>query len=158
MVYTLRLFFSSKCSLFHNSNVFGSCIIHILYAGCAKIKTNNSGAKRLKHTATLNRWMKMQQPSNLTDLCWGFRWDATPSRWVRVSGRFEGSCCPYCRRSSSAGRISSRLLDPESRKHYVLSKRLETLAQRNGVTSQKTWILDNATVQTLNPVYPYYSS
>jgi len=36
-VYTL-LFFSSKCSLFHNSNVFGSCIIHILYTGCAKIK------------------------------------------------------------------------------------------------------------------------
>jgi len=31
-------FFSSKCSLFHNSNVFGSCIIHILYTGCAKIK------------------------------------------------------------------------------------------------------------------------
>ena len=33
MVYTLR-FFSSKCSLFHNSNVFGSCIIHILYRAC----------------------------------------------------------------------------------------------------------------------------
>ena len=31
-------FFSSNCSLFHNSNVFGSCIIHILYTGCAKIK------------------------------------------------------------------------------------------------------------------------
>jgi len=31
-------FFSSKCSLFHNSNVFGSCIIHIIYTGCAKIK------------------------------------------------------------------------------------------------------------------------
>jgi len=30
MVYTLRFFLSSKCSLFHNSNVFGSCIIHIL--------------------------------------------------------------------------------------------------------------------------------
>ena len=29
--------FSSKCNLFHNSNVFGSCIIHILYTGCAKI-------------------------------------------------------------------------------------------------------------------------
>ena len=28
---------SSKCSLFHNSNIFGSCIIHILYTGCAKI-------------------------------------------------------------------------------------------------------------------------
>ena len=31
-------FFSSKCSLFHNSNVFGPCIIHILCTGCAKIK------------------------------------------------------------------------------------------------------------------------
>ena len=37
MVYTLRFFFS-KCRLFHNSNIFGSCIIHILYTGCAKIK------------------------------------------------------------------------------------------------------------------------
>jgi len=32
-------FFSfSKCSLFHNSDIFGFCIIHILYIGCAKIK------------------------------------------------------------------------------------------------------------------------
>ena len=31
-------FFSSKCILFHNANLFGSCIIHILYTGCAKIK------------------------------------------------------------------------------------------------------------------------
>ena len=37
MLYTLR-FFSSKCSLFRNVNLFGSCIIHILYTGCAKIK------------------------------------------------------------------------------------------------------------------------
>ena len=34
--------FSSKCSLFHNANLFGSCIIQILYTGCAKIKKNNS--------------------------------------------------------------------------------------------------------------------
>ena len=46
MVYTLR-FFSLKCSLFHNSNLFGSCIIHVLYTESAKIKKNNSGAKRL---------------------------------------------------------------------------------------------------------------
>ena len=46
MVYTLR-FLSSKCSLFHNSNVFGSCIIHILYTGRAKIKKINSGARSL---------------------------------------------------------------------------------------------------------------
>ena len=37
MLYTLR-FFCSKCSLFHNANLCGSCIIHILYTGCAKIK------------------------------------------------------------------------------------------------------------------------
>jgi hypothetical protein len=30
-------FFSSKYRLFHNAIVFGSCIIHILYTGCAKI-------------------------------------------------------------------------------------------------------------------------
>ena len=40
-------FSSSKCNLFHNSNVFGFCIIHSLYTGCAKIKKKNSGAKRL---------------------------------------------------------------------------------------------------------------
>ena len=38
-------FFSSKCSLFHNSNIFGSCIIHILYTGCAKIKKIIPAAK-----------------------------------------------------------------------------------------------------------------
>jgi len=37
MVYTL-LFSSSKCSLFHNSDVFGSCIIIILYTGVLKLK------------------------------------------------------------------------------------------------------------------------
>jgi len=47
MVYTLSLFLL-KYSLFHNFNVFGSCIIHILYRGCAKFKKNNSGAKRLR--------------------------------------------------------------------------------------------------------------
>ena len=35
--YALRLFFSSKCGLFHNSNVFGSSIIPILHTGGAKI-------------------------------------------------------------------------------------------------------------------------
>ena len=50
MVYIFH-FFSLKCSLFHNSNLFSSCIIHILYTECAKIKKNNSGAKRLTLTA-----------------------------------------------------------------------------------------------------------
>jgi len=37
MLYALR-FFSSKYSFFHSANLFGSCIIHILYTECAKIK------------------------------------------------------------------------------------------------------------------------
>ena len=37
-------FFSSKCSLFHNSNVFGSCIIHIFY-----IYSTNIGTENFKH-------------------------------------------------------------------------------------------------------------
>jgi len=38
MLYNLRFFFCSKCSLFHNAKLFGSCIIYILYTECAKIK------------------------------------------------------------------------------------------------------------------------
>ena len=45
MVFTLRYIFSSKFSLFHNSNLFGSCTIHILYTGCAKIKKIISAPK-----------------------------------------------------------------------------------------------------------------
>ena len=37
-------FFSSKCSLFHNSNAFGSCIINILY-----IYSTNIGTEYFKH-------------------------------------------------------------------------------------------------------------
>jgi hypothetical protein len=40
-------FFSSKCSLFHNSNIFVSCIIHILYTGVLNLKKYNSRTKRL---------------------------------------------------------------------------------------------------------------
>ena len=39
---------SSKCSLFHNSNVFGSCIIHILYTGCAKTKKKKIRCQKVK--------------------------------------------------------------------------------------------------------------
>ena len=59
MVYNLR-FFSSKCSLFHNSNIFCSCIIHILYTGVLKLKYN-SGAKRVLNMAyTLRFFCSLQ--------------------------------------------------------------------------------------------------
>ena len=54
MLYTLLFFLSSKCSLFHNANLFGSNIIQILYTECAKIKINKSGAKGLKYIARKN--------------------------------------------------------------------------------------------------------
>jgi len=38
-------FFSSKCSLFHNSNVFDSRFIHILYTGVLKYKKLISAPK-----------------------------------------------------------------------------------------------------------------
>ena len=42
-------FFSlQNAFFFHNANLFGSCIIHMLHTECAKIKKNNSGAKGLR--------------------------------------------------------------------------------------------------------------
>ena len=38
MVYTF-LFFLQNVVFFYNSNIFYSCVIHILYTGCAKIKS-----------------------------------------------------------------------------------------------------------------------
>ena len=46
-------FSSSKCSLFHKSNVFGPCIIHILYTGCAKIKRIIPAPEGLKSVTSM---------------------------------------------------------------------------------------------------------
>ena len=56
MVYTLH-FFPSKFSVFHNSNVFGSCIINILYTECAKIKKIPApkGSGRMNITKSLRQ-------------------------------------------------------------------------------------------------------
>jgi hypothetical protein len=48
MLYTVRFFSSSKCNLFHNTNIFGSSNIHILCKKWnKKKKKNNFGSKRL---------------------------------------------------------------------------------------------------------------
>jgi len=78
-VYTLRFF--SKCSLFHNSNVFCSCIINILYTDVPKFKKNNSGAKRLRINVmcrTLIKLTPMWLNHSLTNwTCYVYR-----SRWI----------------------------------------------------------------------------
>ena len=51
--YILSVFFSSsKCSLFLSSNIFGSCIIHILYTGCAKINILKHGVYTLRFSSS----------------------------------------------------------------------------------------------------------
>ena len=45
-------FFSSKDRLFHNATFFGSCVIHILYTECAKIK-KKFRRQRVKETVGL---------------------------------------------------------------------------------------------------------
>ena len=57
MLYTLRFFLSSKCSLFHTANLFGFCIIHILCTGCAKIKKKKIRRQRVKATDTHSEYV-----------------------------------------------------------------------------------------------------
>ena len=45
-------FFSSKCSLFHNSNVFGSCIIHIFIQVCQNLKKKAKVVYTLKYSVS----------------------------------------------------------------------------------------------------------
>jgi len=47
MAYTLR-FFPSRCSLFHNFNLFGPVLFTILYTGCAEIKKKQFRRQNVK--------------------------------------------------------------------------------------------------------------
>ena len=53
-IYSPFFFLSSKCNLFHNSNEFGSCIIHILYTGCQNFKKIRPNDPYTGRTAPLN--------------------------------------------------------------------------------------------------------
>ena len=78
MLYTLR-FFSSKCSLFHNANLFGSRIIHILYTGCDKIKKNNSGAKGLREAHRMNSCV-----NRVLRITFGSDWEDVKRAWRKL--------------------------------------------------------------------------
>jgi len=71
MLYTLRFFFSSKCSLFHNSNAFGSCIIHILIQGVQKFKKYNSGRGSLTMLGigVFGHYRCVGEPYTVHELC-----------------------------------------------------------------------------------------
>ena len=109
-----QFFSSSKCRLFHNSNVFGSRVIHILYTVCAKIKKkNNSGAKRLRQpfpcyhilNIILNAVGVWFNPlSFVTQDCQCLAWHMHRRSWLLVGFRCVGvssSCITYqCEHSS----------------------------------------------------------
>jgi hypothetical protein len=86
-------FFSSKCSLFHNSNLFGSCIIHILYTECAKIKKIIPAPKRLTSFTSLITVVTMQRQTSRFNPTIGDNgglelWIGLPLRLL-----YRGSCC-----------------------------------------------------------------
>ena len=59
--------FFLNADLCHDYNIFGSCVIHILYTGCAKIKKNNFGAKRLRTLRNLRARQTEQQANKHTE-------------------------------------------------------------------------------------------
>ena len=59
---------SSKRSLFHNSKVFGSCIIHILYTGGAKIK-RKIRRQKVNIYCDNKEYCAIQVQSNTTIFC-----------------------------------------------------------------------------------------
>ena len=70
MWYIFSVFSFSKCNLFHTSKVFGSCIIHILYAGCAKIKKKKNPAPKgynMLHIAHI-KFTVVWDPTKLTPM------------------------------------------------------------------------------------------
>jgi hypothetical protein len=52
MLHNLRFFFSSKCRVFHNATLFGSCIIHILNTGVLKLEKKFRRQMVLRMSAT----------------------------------------------------------------------------------------------------------
>ena len=59
--FSLSLSLSSRCRLFHNAIFFGSCNIHILNRGCAKIK------KKIDAKGLIPPYIKNKTPWFLVD-------------------------------------------------------------------------------------------
>jgi len=65
-------FFYSKCSLFHNSNIFGSCFIHILYTECAKIKKKKFRRQKFNLLAVISNPEMVASDSSKKKRCLKF--------------------------------------------------------------------------------------
>ena len=87
----MSFFLLFKMQFVYNSNVFGSCFIHVLYTECAKIQKNNSGAKSLRlfgcdiwvfHASVLYSSLSFSLCSS-SFICFGF--SRFPPRFFTVS-------------------------------------------------------------------------
>jgi hypothetical protein len=118
MLYTLRLFSSSKCSLFHNSNLFGSCIIHFLYTGCAKIKKIIPAPKGYEQERIL--WIEGESSrSHCVEepFCkglWTFR--STDYWWLLLFTFLYTGCANILKNNSGVKRLIGNLYGP---KYYL---------------------------------------
>jgi len=88
-MYILSVFLSSKCTLFHNSNIFGSCIIHVLYTGCAKIK-KKFRRQRLKNVHSFIRQIPPVKSDNFSSSLFKQKKSGSPRSGLH-RGRFP-SC------------------------------------------------------------------
>ena len=114
------VFFSSKFSLFHNSNVFGSCIIRIFYTGCANMKNNNSGAERLTDApADLNRLARFVRKTKygLCACAITFQKQSTQIHPQHLLRHHNDTSSTLTETRSIAKAIRSRLLTAGSRLH-----------------------------------------
>jgi len=111
MVYTLLFSLSSKCSLFLNSKVLGSSIIHILYTECAKIKKNNSGGKRLNDALSdpNDLYLYWKHPDVCETPVTYLQTDCSFCSWVFSCWRTDETAC-WCRKLSRL--LPSLLLMP----------------------------------------------
>ena len=116
-------FFSSKCSLFHNANLFGSCIIHILYTGVLKIKKNNSGAKRLNGSCPESVFEAVQEKGHpVTSL---FRHRGEEGLWLQLIRNLSSRRCWVTS-------TTSRLFTPGKETRCPLHRRLGGPQGRSG--------------------------
>jgi len=98
--------------LFHNSNVFGSCIIHILYTGCAKIK------KQLRHQKV--NYLAVNKQCLIFLIDFFLPWRHSP-QWIRASLllKIRNHTQTHHTRWDSSGRVisSSQRPQPDNTQH-----------------------------------------
>jgi len=136
MVYTLGFFFCSKYSLFRNSNIFGSCIIHILYTVCAKIKK--------KIIPTPKGWCPSVRPSVCQSSCVS----AAPIGRISVKvyvGNFYENLSRKCRFGWNQTKMSADTLHEYISTFYCRRRYefiIETLLWNNVISLYCHWLVD----------------